>query len=311
MLLAEFDLIKRYFSEPPSNVLVNQLGVGDDCALMTVPAGYELAITTDTMVAGVHFFADAEPRQLGYKLLAISLSDLAAMGASPVSALLALTIPKVDEDWLAEFARGLKGLASQFSVDIIGGDTTSGHLTLTLQALGLIPRGQALKRSGAKVGDFICVTGCLGDAGLGLKIEQGYPCASPQPALQQLHQPEPKIHEGLAIRGYASSCIDLSDGIAADLRHILQRSKVGATLDWDKIPRSSSVNEYINKTGDWLLPLSAGDDYQLCFTVSPDQIDHAPIECTQIGVVEAQSGLRIHRAGVSSELEAKGFEHFS
>ncbi len=311
MSISEFGLIRRYFTRPLSNRSVNQLGIGDDCALMAVPAGHELAITTDTMVEGVHFFAGADPRQLGHKLLAVNLSDLAAMGAEPVAVTLALTIPKIDASWLSEFSQGMAQLAKQFSVDLIGGDTSSGPLTLTLQAMGLVPQGLALKRSGAKVGDFIFVTGCLGDAGLGLKIEQGYCCSSPERVLQQFHQPDPRIAEGLRLRNYASACIDLSDGIASDLKHILQHSGVGARLDWDKIPRSKQVDEYIQTSNDWLLPLTAGEDYQLCFTVDPDKVASIPIECTQIGEIEAEQGLRIQRSGRISQLEDKGFEHFS
>ncbi len=310
MSTSEFSLIQQYFTQPLKNCSVNQLGIGDDCALMTVPKGYELAISTDTMIEEVHFFANADPRQLGHKLLAVNLSDLAAMGANPVSLTLALTIHKIDNHWLSEFSQGLKKLAQQFSVDIIGGDTTSGALALTIQAMGLVPQGLALKRSGAKVGDLIFVTGCLGDAGLGLKIEQGYLCSSPEQALQQFHQPQPKIAEGIAIREYANACIDLSDGIASDLKHILKQSGVGARLDWEKIPRSKQVNEYILETDDWSLPLVAGEDYQLCFTVSPDKIDLIQIECTQVGTIEAEQGLRIQRSGIINNLEVKGFEHF-
>lgn len=310
MSISEFSLIRKYFTQPLKNSSVNQLGIGDDCALMNIPKDYELAISTDTMIEQVHFFTHANPKQLGHKLLAVNLSDLAAMGANPVSLTLALTMPKIDEHWLSGFSQGLKELAQQFSVDIIGGDTTSGSLALTVQAMGLIPRGQALKRSGAKTGDLIFVTGCLGDAGLGLKIEQGYLCSSPEQALQQFHQPQPKITEGIAIREYANACIDLSDGIASDLGHILQQSGVGAKLDWDKIPRSKQVNEYIQETDDWSLPLVAGEDYQLCFTVSPDKVDLIQIECTHVGIIEVEKGLRILRSGVVSHLEIKGFEHF-
>lgn len=311
MSVTEFDLIKRYFTKPLTNTAVNRLGIGDDCALMRVPEGYELAITTDTMVEGVHFFADTDPQQLGYKLLAVNLSDLAAMGANPVALTLALTLPAVNEQWLAAFSQGLVELARQFSVDIIGGDTTLGPLTLTLQAMGLVPQGKALNRSAAKVGDLIFVTGTLGDAGLGLKIKQGYACAFPKQALHHFHRPQPKITEGLAIRNYANACIDLSDGIASDLKHILQCSGVGAQLDWSAVPRSKQVDDYIMATGDWMMPLSAGDDYQLCFTIMPNGVNLIDIECTQIGVIETKPGLRILRSGIINELEAKGFEHFS
>lgn len=312
MAISEFGLIQRYFTSQSLTNPVNRLGVGDDCALLSVPVGSELAVTVDTMVEGVHFFAGADPRELGRKLLAVNLSDLAAMGASPVSATLALTLPEVNEQWLALFAEGLLDLARQFSVDLIGGDTTRGPLTLTVQALGIVPEGRALKRSTAKVGDFIFVTGTgLGDSGLGLKVQQGYQSIDPVAALQKFHSPEPRVVEGLKIREYASSCIDLSDGIASDLTHILERSGVGATLDWDKIPLSGPVKEYIEKTADWKLPLSAGEDYELCFTVSPDKVAAIDIECTQVGVIQLQPGLRIKRFGEVEELGVKGFEHFS
>ena len=272
MSISEFALIQNYFSKQAIVNPVNKLGIGDDCALLSIPEDCELAITTDTMVEGVHFFAGTNPKLLGHKLLAVNLSDLAAMGANPVSVTLALTLPEVDEDWLVSFSEGLLNLAKQFSVDLVGGDTTSGALTLTLQAFGLVEKGRGLLRSAAKTGDMIFVTGSLGDAGLGLKIENGYHCDFPENALKQFHTPMQRIREGLAIRHYANACIDLSDGIASDLQHILDKSDVGATLDWGELPLSSEVREYIKETERWQLPLSAGDDYELCFTVSPDNV---------------------------------------
>ena len=311
MSLSEFSLIQNFFSKQSLINPANRLGIGDDCGLITVPEGYDLAITTDTMVEGVHFFAGTDSKLLGHKLLAVNLSDLAAMGANPVSVTLALTLPKVDEPWLAGFSEGLFNLAKQFSVDLIGGDTTSGALTLTIQALGLVEKGRGLLRSAAKTGDLIFVTGALGDAGLGLKIEKGYDCNSPQQALNRFHTPEPRVKEGLAIRNYTNACIDLSDGIASDLRHILDKSQVGASLDWDKLPLSDEVKEYIKVTDDWQLPLIAGDDYELCFTVSPDKAKLIDIKCTEVGVIESEPGLRIQRFGVIENMEIKGFEHFS
>lgn len=309
--ISEFDLIRQYFVQQKIKNSENTLSIGDDCALMAVPTGYELAITMDTMVEGVHFFPNVNPEHLGHKLLAVNLSDLAAMGATPVSFSLALTMPKVNQAWLTKFSKGLFNLATQFSVDLIGGDTTSGALTLTIQAMGLISEGQAMLRSNAKVGDLIFVTGNMGDAGLGLKIEGGYQCASPEKVLGQFHQPMPKVEEGQIIKNYANACIDLSDGIASDLKHILKKSHVGAQLDWDKIPLSEEVSQYIQSTGDWQMPLSAGEDYELCFTVSPDKIDRVKINCTQIGVIEEKLGLRIHRLGKVNELKGGGYEHFS
>ncbi len=311
MSLSEFGLIQRFFAQQSLKSPHNQLGVGDDCALLEIPAGYQLAVTTDTMVENVHFFAGADPRQLGHKLLAVNLSDLASMGAEPFAVTLALTLPKVDEVWLSQFSQGFLDLAQQYTVDLIGGDTTKGYLTLTVQALGLVPKGLAMKRSAAKPGDFVYVTGCLGDAGLGLKIEQGYQCLSPDQALQQFHQPLPCVEQGLALRGIANACIDISDGLAADLGHILEKSAVGAAIDVDALPLSAAVKGYIAETGDWQMPLTAGDDYQLCFTVSPDKVKDLTIACWQIGKIEQQPGLRVLRSGKFQTLEVQGFEHFS
>ena len=309
--VGEFDLIERYFSGHALQHSENGLGIGDDCALLTVPVGYQLAVTTDTMVENVHFFADVDPECLGHKLLAVNLSDLAAMGAEPLAVSLALTLPKVDANWLQAFSRGFFKLAQQCRVDLIGGDTTSGPLTLTLQAMGVVPQGQALLRSTAKIGDLIYVTGQLGGAGLGLKIKQGYACPNPEPALLCFNLPEPRITQGLAIRGIASACIDISDGLAADLGHILQKSGVGASLDWHSLPLSLEVQEYIRLSGDWQMPLIAGDDYELCFTAAAGFEQQLPPGCYCVGVIEAELGLRIKRAGCIDSLEAKGFEHFS
>ncbi len=311
MALAEFDLIRRYFASHALQHPFNQLGIGDDCALMTVPSGYQLAVTTDTMVENVHFFADAEPDLLGHKLLAVNLSDLAAMGAEPFAVTLALTLPKIDEHWLQAFSTGFMQLARQYNVDLIGGDTTSGPLTLSVQALGVVPQGTALLRSTAKVGDRIYVTGQVGNAGLGLKVKQGYACDKPESLLRSFNQPQPRVAEGLALRGVAHACIDISDGLAADLSHILEKSGVGAVLQWDRLPMSTAVIDYVERSADWRLPLIAGDDYELCFTVSP----HIEAQALQafycIGEIVAEPGLRIERAGRLEILETQGFEHFS
>ncbi len=312
MAVSEFALIQRFFTAPALRNPLNQLGVGDDCALIQLPADSEMAVTVDTMVEGVHFFPQADPEQLGQKLLAVNLSDLAAMGATPVSATLALTLPEVNESWLQAFAKGLHQMAERYGLDLIGGDTTRGPLTLSLQLMGCLPKGQAMKRSGAQPGDLIFVTGSgLGDAGLGLKVEQGFSAHEAKQVLNKFHTPEPRISEGLKIRSYASSCIDLSDGMASDLQHILDKSQVGGLLDWDKIPLSTSLQHYIQQTGDWQLPLIAGEDYELCFTISPDRLGELDISCTQVGVIDSQTGLRIQRNGQIQTLGVKGFEHFS
>jgi len=307
--LTEFSLIERFFTRQAVKNTSTRLGIGDDCALLSIPDGYELAVTTDTMVENVHFFAGADPEQLGHKLLAVNLSDLASMGARPLSVMLALTLPKVDENWLTAFAKGFLALAERHSVDLIGGDTTSGPLTLTVQAMGLVPRGKALLRSAAKPGDLIYLTGSLGDAGLGLKIRQGYQCSDPAAALQRFDRPDPQVEFGMALLGIANACIDLSDGLTGDLGHILEQSQAGACLDWDALPLSDAVRTYIEETDDWFMPLSAGDDYELCFTVSPGK--SIPFPCTKIGVIESTPGMRLNKSGIIQPLKVKGFEHFS
>lgn len=316
MALSEFGLIERFFSRSQPFNVYTRLGVGDDCALLSIPAGYELALTTDTMVEKVHFFAGTEPEALGHKLLAVNLSDLASMGAKPIAATLALTLPRIDEAWLAAFSRGFWSLAERYGVDLIGGDTTHGPLTLTVQALGLVPPGKALRRNNAQPGDYIYVTGPLGDAGLGLKIMQGYACRDGAFALQRFHRPEPRVETGLAIAGYANACIDISDGLASDLGHILKQSKVGAVIDWDSLPLSAAIREYIENTGDWRLPLRAGDDYELCFTVAENRrleleqnLDKLELCC--IGRIDTLPGLRLHKDGKPTQLNAKGYEHFA
>jgi len=311
MPLSEFSLIKRYFTKQAIKNSSTRLGIGDDCALLSIPDGYELAVTSDTMVENVHFFAGTDPKQLGHKLLAVNLSDLASMGAKPVSVTLALTLPNVDENWLTAFAKGFLSLAEQYSVDLIGGDTTSGPLTLTVQAMGIVPRGKALLRSSALPGDFIYLTGSLGDAGLGLKISQGYHCGNSDAALKRFNQPEPQIETGLALTGIANACIDVSDGLAGDLGHILEQSNVGACLYWDDLPLSDAVITYINDTGDWSMPLTAGDDYELCFTVSPEKAAQLMINCRKIGVIESTPGLRLLKSGTIQTFNTKGYEHFS
>ncbi|MDD5578730.1 MAG: thiamine-phosphate kinase [Methylobacter sp.] len=311
MPISEFALIQRFFTQQKVKNSSTRLSIGDDCALLSIPEGYELAVTTDTMVENVHFFAGVNPEQLGHKLLAVNLSDLAAIGAKPVSVTLALTLPAVNENWLTDFSKGFLALAERYSVDLIGGDTTSGPLTLTVQAMGLIPTGQALLRSTTRPGDFIYLTGCLGDAGLGLKIEQGYCCANPETALKRFNQPDPRVDAGLALRGIASACIDVSDGLTSDLGHILEQSRVGACLDWNALPLSDAVLAYIKETNDWSMPLVAGDDYELCFTVNSEKAVKLAIDCRKIGVIESEPGLRLNKSGNIQPLKVKGFEHFS
>jgi len=309
MAVSEFSLIKQFFTRPAKNKQT-QLSVGDDCAILAVPEGYELAVTTDTMVENVHFFSDVNPEDLGHKLLAVNLSDLASMGAMPIAVTLALTLPSVNEKWLLRFSKGLFALADMYGVDLVGGDTTAGPLTLSVQAMGLVKSGEALKRCHAKAGDLICVTGNLGDAGLGLKFKQGYPVDEPENILKQFNRPEPRVSEGLELSKIAHACVDLSDGLAADLGHVLEASNVGATLNYDDLPLSADVVTYIKQSNDWMMPLVAGEDYELCFTVPPERLSELTQQYTCVGVVENCKGLRLNRLGRVVDFTAQGFDHF-
>src|SRR3954468_7194676 len=256
--MGEFELIRRFFDRAPNRAL---LGVGDDCALVRPDAGLELAITTDMLVEGRHFLPDAAPRALGHKSLAVNLSDLAAMGAAPRWALLALGVPAAEPKWLEEFAAGLFALADRYGVELIGGDTTrSAQRTISIVALGEVPAGVAMYRSAAVPGDDIWVSGELGGAALALKHPQI------KEAAQRLHEPEPRVELGERLRGLAHAAIDVSDGLSGDLGHILERSEVGAVVDYPRIPRPGAFA----RLGDGELErdcvLSGGDDYELLFT---------------------------------------------
>ena len=319
--MSEFELIQRYFTQrqsPPSYVT---LGIGDDCALMTPSAGMQLAISSDMLVAGRHFFPDADARMLGHKALAVNLSDLAAMGATPRAFTLALALPQVDESWLREFSQGLFALADRHHCHLIGGDTTKGPLNICITVLGDVPPHQALRRDSAKVGDDIWVSGTLGDARLALASylrQQTISDEAHRQSAARLHQPIPRIGLGLALRGIAHAGIDISDGLIGDLGHILQRSAVGATLDCDALPFGSILAQQAIQTR-YEYALAGGDDYELCFTAAPS--DHAavlaaaqraqtPVTC--IGQIEAQSGLRlVDKNKQALHLSLNSFDHFS
>jgi thiamine-monophosphate kinase len=317
MALGEFDLIDRFFLKSGGLRADTRLAIGDDGAIIAPSAGTELAVTVDTLVAGTHFLPDTDPEALGYKSLAVNLSDLAAMGAKPAWATLALTLPSADPAWLEAFARGFFSLAGEHGVDLIGGDTTRGPLSISIQAMGLLRPGQALRRDAARPGDGIYLTGHLGLAGLGLKIllaRYDHPCEA---ALSRLHRPVPRVAAGLALAGLAKSCIDVSDGLAADLGHILSASGTGATLEWTRLPLSSEVREYVHATGDWAMPLSAGEDYELCFTLPEDRenelmgrLSYFGTGCSRIGTIDEAPGLRLLKDGRSVDLPAAGYQHF-
>ncbi|MEJ2693396.1 MAG: thiamine-phosphate kinase [Candidatus Thiodiazotropha sp.] len=318
---SEFDLIRHYFDGiTPSRSDVS-LAIGDDAALVCVPPGQQLAISVDTLVCGVHFFPSVAPQSLGHKALAVNLSDLAAMGAEPAWATLALTLPDPDESWLKGFAEGFATLAKRHGVQLIGGDTTRGPLSVTLQVQGLLPEGSALKRSGARVGDGVYVTGELGDAALCLHMlreEKGL--AAPFAGLRRrLEWPQPRIDAGMSLRGLASSAIDISDGLLADLGHILQASGVGATIELQRLPLSELYARWFAESGDWTPTVAGGDDYELCFTAAAEregELHRLGVELglrvSRIGTIEAAPGMRVWMPdGKPWPVLRTGFDHFA
>ncbi|SMN16410.1 Thiamine-monophosphate kinase [uncultured Candidatus Thioglobus sp.] len=278
----EFDLIEKYFDWGQ--------GIGDDCALVAVNSHQQLATTVDTLIEGVHFPADTIPQDIAYKSLAVNLSDLAAMGATPLYFSLALTLPSVNEQWLKAFSQSLKALAKQYSIRLIGGDTTKGVLSITINATGTLEKNQTLLRSGAQVGDSIFVSNTLGDAALAWQQLQNQ--QSPSTALlKKFNHPEPQIKLGQFLLGIANSCIDISDGLQQDLSHILTRSKVEAIIDLDALPLSAEVSKHIANTSDWCVALAGGDDYELCFTVPEAHISKLKAVQQELGIILTKIGV--------------------
>jgi len=316
----EFQVIERWFKTLTTATGGVSLGPGDDCALVEPPPGELIAVTTDTLIEGVHFPADTPAHDVGHKALAVNLSDIAAMGARPKWVTLALTLPAADESWLADFTRGFATLADRYGVALVGGDLTRGPLTVTVQALGGVARENALSRSGALAGERICVTGTLGDAAAGLAIAKDLSEPYPDDVLwlrRRLSCPEPRVEAGLLLGGEASAAIDVSDGLAQDLGHILGSSNVGATLDVAHLPLSSALRSV---AGDLAreYALSGGDDYELCFTVGQrrlsailEKLSAAGTGATVIGLVESSPGLRArYLDGTVQTLPEQGFRHF-
>ena len=290
------------------------MGVGDDCALLRPDAGLELALTTDMLVEGRHFSPDAEPRSLGHKALAVNLSDLAAMGAAPRWALLALGLPAADTAWLESFSAGLFALAERYGVELVGGDTTRAPLrTIAITAIGEVPAGVALFRAGARVGDDIWVSGELGGAALGLSHPQIAAAAA------RLHQPEPRVELGERLRGLAHAAIDVSDGLTSDLGHILERSHVGALVHYAKLPRASAFSSLQDQKLEESCVLSGGDDYELAFTAAPARRTEIaalsaelalPLTC--IGTVQAGEPRLVVLDGRGQPMDyRRGFDHFA
>ena len=320
-MLSEFSLISRYFERPPRAGSRADLGIGDDCALLRPAPGMQTAISSDMLVEGRHFFAGADPRLLGHKCLAVNLSDLAAMGAKPVAFTLALALPAADEAWLAAFSDGLFALADRHGCELIGGDTTRGPLTICITIFGDVPAGQALRRDAALPGDDIWVSGSLGDARLALaayRNEITLDAAGLDAAGPRMHAPEPRIALGLALRGIAHAAIDISDGLAGDLAHILERSAVGATVDADALPAGPVLSKQPQALRrDYTL--AGGDDYELCFTVPPSLrgtvetlAADTGLALTRIGTIDAQAGLRlVDSTGAPLSLHVHSFDHFT
>jgi thiamine-monophosphate kinase len=315
---SEFDLIARYFAPPTAHTL---LAGGDDAALIAPSADMELAVSTDMLVAGRHFFADADPRAIGHKALAVNLSDMAAMGATARWVTLSLALAEADEQWLAEFAGGFLDLAREHDVDLIGGDTTRGPLNICVQIMGEVPAGRALRRSGARVGDSIWLSGSVGDAALGLAHLQGEIVLPPEEAahcLQRLERPTPRVALGCALRGAASSAIDVSDGLVADLGHIAARSHVRAVLDWERVPLGRAAQGRRSHPLVRQCALAGGDDYELGFTAPASRRgevlaigERLGLPVTEIGRIEPGLGVEVRDSeGRAMPLARRGFDHF-
>jgi thiamine-monophosphate kinase len=318
-MLSEFELIAKYFTRPARTAA---LGIGDDCALLKPPAGLVLALTTDTLSEGTHFLPGADARLLGHKSLAVNLSDLAAMGADPRWFLLAVALPHVDEEWLAAFSAGMFALADAHAIELVGGDTTRGPLTITITAIGTLPAGYALRRDSAQAGDDIWLSGSTGDAALGLAHLKGRIALGPEAAARcvaRLHAPEARVKLGQRLRGVAAAAIDVSDGVLADLGHILERSNVGAEVDYEALPRSPDLRACADAALADECLLAGGDDYELLFTAPPER--RAAVEAagraagvpvTRIGRIAA--GARevrlLDRAGKPMRAARLGFDHF-
>ena len=305
--MAEFSIIDTYFNRKNANSV--DLGVGDDSALLTPPPQQQLVICADTLVAGRHFPMNTDPHAIGWKAVAVNLSDIAAMGATPHSILLALSLPQIDHDWLKAFSQGLYDCCDQFGVSLIGGDTTqSPHLTLSVTALGWVDIGQAITRSGAKLGDLICVSGTVGDAAFALN-HLGHPLQ------KRLDYPTPRCQLGAALKGLAHSMIDISDGLAQDLGHILKASQVGAKLQLENLPISPTL-QTLDDAQKWQYALAGGDDYELCFTISPQNYEkllqkQLDVSISIIGTIQQQHGLTFEKDGVDHSLQFNGYQHFA
>ena len=317
--MGEFELIRHYFAAA-SCARAGEgvaLGIGDDCALLDVPAGEQLAISTDTLVSGVHFPESPDPFLLAQRALAVSVSDLAAMGATPLGFTLALTLPSAEPDWLEAFARGLDRMAQQCAIRLIGGDTTRGPLSLTLTVFGRVPRGQALTRAGAQVGDLLCVGGELGDAAGALPLVLGQRQAEPaiaEPLLARYWSPLPQLELGLALRGKATAALDISDGLLADCGHLAAASGVALQIELARLPLSAAIQALLSLPAAQHCALSGGDDYRLAFTLPAQYLpglQAAGWALPVIGRVVAGQGVQVlDEQGRVMTPPRHGYQHF-
>ncbi|AGI22522.1 thiamine monophosphate kinase [Pseudomonas sp. ATCC 13867] len=317
--MGEFELIRRYFASAAcaAGGEAVALGIGDDCALLAPKAGEQLAISTDTLVVGVHFPAVCDPFLLGQRALAVSASDLAAMGASPIGFTLALTLPEADPAWLEGFARGLNLKAQECALALIGGDTTRGPLSMTITVFGGVPAGQAITRAGARPGDLLCVGGALGEAGGALPLVLGEMTAEPavaEPLLARYWSPRPQLAFGQALRGKASAALDISDGLLADCGHIARASGVALIVEAERLPTSAPLEALLGAERARQLKLGAGDDYVLAFTLPPEHLSGLSANWPQlcvVGRVEAGSGVRVlDGQGADITPRQGGYLHF-
>lgn len=323
-MLSEFELISQFFNRPKrhaSQIARVPLAIGDDCALLAPSAGMQLAISSDMLVEGRHFFAGTDPEKLGHKSLAVNLSDLAAMGAQPLAFTLALALPQAHSDWLASFSKGLFALADQYDCELIGGDTTKGPLNICITIFGEIPMGKALRRAAAQAGDDIWISGTLGDARLALAAcnnEIQLDVDAQSKAASRLHMPTPRVTLGIALRNIAHAAIDLSDGLIGDLGHILQASQLGATVNADALPIGVMLAQQPVEL-QHQFALAGGDDYELCFTASVAQraailaaAQSVDTTVTRVGSIETEPGLRLtDDTGKPLDLKLTSFDHFT
>lgn len=318
---SEFQLIADYFTRPVRNTARVALGVGDDCTLFTPSPGMQLAVSTDMLVEGRHFFAGAEPHALGHKCLAVNLSDLAAMGAKPLAFTLALALPEADSAWLQAFSQGMLALADEHGCELIGGDTTKGPLNICITVFGEVPLAQALRRAHAQAGDDIWISGSLGDARLALAgylHELELDTATQEQAGTRMHRPTPRVALGLQLRGIAHAAIDISDGLRGDLQHVLDASRCGATLNIDALPRGPMLARH-DTALQRRFALAGGDDYELCFTAAPAKRDAVlaagvagGTALTRVGHIDAEPGLRlVDHMNHPVAVDAASFDHFN